>query len=272
MHVSLHLAGLVFQRVEAATTTLGRPKAEGGCTPASGRVARNRRRFTPWNHPLSRNDVAGPWADEKSESTTPMEELTSYDLAAGQRSWSGRLRYHGRAEGPMGSRHDLAEWLAAEGPRRREPRQGAHRTVGRCPGLQPPRSDDGRTATAQRDSRPCRLSNSRPSVFIPETRPSPPSQASRATDPSLAWWLDLPSYPYEQHSPNGFQATPICGETFASSVVDHGARHRALVPHSCASGHGRLRHRGLGQPAVWWPLCRFLHRRHLATTTSRLAL
>ena len=82
MHVSLHLAGLVFQRVEAATTVIGTTK--GGWVYASQRPCYEAKTptFFAMEHPLSRSDVAGAMGkDGEAESTTPMEELTSYDLA-----------------------------------------------------------------------------------------------------------------------------------------------------------------------------------------------
>ena len=82
MHVSLHLAGLVFQRVEAATTVIGTTK--GGWVYASQRPCYEAKTptFFAMEHPLSRSDVAGAMGkDGEAEDTTPMEELTSYDLA-----------------------------------------------------------------------------------------------------------------------------------------------------------------------------------------------
>ena len=82
MHVSITLSGLVFQPVGAATTIMGTTK--GGWVYAGQRPCYEAKTpaFYTMEHPLTRTNVASAMGEgDEDGSSTPMEALTSYDVA-----------------------------------------------------------------------------------------------------------------------------------------------------------------------------------------------
>ena len=118
MHVSINLAGLVFQPVDAATTVIGSTK--GGWVYASQRPCYEAKTpaFYTMEHPLTRTNVAAAMGkDDEEGSTAPMEDLTSYDLSELAQTLMSKDEFKAVVAGLPGS-WDLralthAEWLAA---------------------------------------------------------------------------------------------------------------------------------------------------------------
>ena len=116
--MSINLAGLVFQPVDAATTVIGSTK--GGWVYASQRPCYEAKTpaFYTMEHPRTRTNVAAAMGkDDEEGSTAPMEDLTSYDLSELAQTLMSKDEFKAVVAGLPGS-WDLralthAEWLAA---------------------------------------------------------------------------------------------------------------------------------------------------------------
>ena len=118
MHVSITLSGIAFQPVNPATTVMGTTK--GGWVYAGQRPCYEAKTpaFYTMEHPLTRGDVANAMGqDDKDGSSTPMEALTSYDLAELAQTLMGETDFKAAVADLPGT-WDVralthAEWLAA---------------------------------------------------------------------------------------------------------------------------------------------------------------
>ncbi|MGB0951519.1 MAG: hypothetical protein ACPGWQ_05955, partial [Poseidonia sp.] len=116
--MSITLSGLVFQPVGAATTIMGTTK--GGWVYAGQRPCYEAKTpaFYTMECPLTRDDVANALGEgDENSNDTPMEALTSYDVAELAQTLMGEADFKA-AVADLSGTWDVralthAEWLAA---------------------------------------------------------------------------------------------------------------------------------------------------------------
>ena len=162
--------------------------------------------------------------------------------------------------------------VGCPGPKENRTQHGVHRAVGRRPFLESSWSHDGWTPPAKRTSRPCLFTDG--CHCSPSSEPRNHRYGQRSSRPAVAQCrgslgLNSDSNGRSHTRSKRHRRLEKCSNGIA---VDHGLGNHTIVLDSDSQRHGELRHRRMGEPVVWWALCRFLHRRSLAASTAGTSL
>ena len=146
------------------------------------------------------------------------------------------------------------------------------RTLGRRTLLKPSWSNDGRPPEAQRTPRTRCLTDG--SHRRPSTKPKSHGDDQRTSRSPTAQRSGTVGVDTAQNRPSETRPEQHrCLEERSNGTgVDNRLGHHTFVLDPHPPGHGELRNRGMGEPAVRWPLCRILYRCSMATSATGVAL